>query len=247
MSRTVFVDADNTLWDTDGVYAAAQLRLLDGVELAVGERVGSVDRLAYVRAIDQSLAAAHQDGLRYPPVLLVHATALVLNGRPIGRATRSAMRAGEPPAMPPTTASVIAERFLTDLRRDPPLRLGVAEGLSELQEADCRVLVVTEARAAKVEATAERLGIAGRIARVLEGRKRPEFFRRVLRLVRPEGRAHMVGDQLDRDIVPARDAGLATVYFPGGFAPVWSLDEHDVRPDHRVSSFAEVGPIVLSG
>jgi hypothetical protein len=29
----------------------------------------------------------------------------------------------------------------------------------------------------------------------------------------------MIGDQLDRDIGPAKEAGLRTIYFPGGFAP----------------------------
>jgi hypothetical protein len=56
---TVFVDADNTLWDTDAVFASAQLELLAGVEELVG--IGSVatDPLAFIREIDQQLAERH--------------------------------------------------------------------------------------------------------------------------------------------------------------------------------------------
>ena len=31
----------------------------------------------------------------------------------------------------------------------------------------------------------------------------------------------MVGDQLDRDIVPAREAGLLAVWVPSAFRPKW--------------------------
>ena len=49
---TVFVDADNTLWDTDQVFADAQLGLLSAVETATGVACQVSDRLGYVRAID---------------------------------------------------------------------------------------------------------------------------------------------------------------------------------------------------
>ncbi len=55
----------------------------------------------------------------------------------------------------------------------------------------------------------------------------------------------MVGDQLDRDIGPAKEAGLTTIYFPGGFSPRWAPAEESVGPAFRVSSFAEVPEIVL--
>src|SRR5690606_10201566 len=72
---TVFVDADNTLWDTDGVFAAAQLGLLAQVEATTHTTLNVAGRLAYVRAIDQEIAERHHAGLRYPLKLLISATA----------------------------------------------------------------------------------------------------------------------------------------------------------------------------
>jgi putative hydrolase of the HAD superfamily len=54
----------------------------------------------------------------------------------------------------------------------------------------------------------------------------------------------MVGDQLDRDIAPAKEAGLTTIYFPSGFKPKWMPLEAEVRPDFKIESFAEVPAIV---
>lgn len=58
--------------------------------------------------------------------------------------------------------------------------------------------------------------------------------------------AFMVGDQLDRDIAPAKAAGVNTIYFPGGFQPRWAPDLQSIRPDHVIASFAEVPNIVLN-
>ena len=55
----------------------------------------------------------------------------------------------------------------------------------------------------------------------------------------------MVGDQLERDIRPAKEAGLRTIYFPGGFKPKWEASSNNVHPDYQISSFAEVPAIVF--
>jgi putative hydrolase of the HAD superfamily len=107
------------------------------------------------------------------------------------------------------------------------------------------VVVVTEGGRARVEGIAAQLGVAKHIDRVLEGTKRPELYRRVLRLLGSPSRSFMVGDQLDRDVVPAKAAGLETIYFPGGFQPSWGPLAADAQPDHTISSFAEVPRIVL--
>ena len=74
----IFIDADNTLWDTDGVFADAQLALLNELEDRLGVQFPEPDRLAFVRAIDQGLAERHHEGLRYPPRFLIKALALAL-------------------------------------------------------------------------------------------------------------------------------------------------------------------------
>lgn len=242
---TVFVDADNTLWDTDQVFAAAQLEILTRVEEAAGAKAQTTDRLEFVRAIDQAIAARHHASLRYPPRLLVRALGFALQGQ----SGEVAARAAWSNHLPPTLSSEVEEEgeqaFFAAVRRHPVLRSGVLAGLAKLQAAGVVTLIVSESASAKVEATAQALGLAGYFTRVIEGQKRPDLYRRVLRLTGSPDRAFMVGDQLDRDIAPAKLAGLTTIYFPGGFVPRWTPDEAAIGPDFRISDFGQVAGIVL--
>lgn len=238
---TLFTDADNTLWDTDGVFAAAQLALLAAVEAATGSDSAAGDRLAFVRALDQGIAERHHAGLRYPPRLLARALALALTGTGTAQAARLAATGGEARQRLSEAGALAAEAvFLEGVRVLPPLRPGVAAGLAALHAADCLILVVTEGARDRIARTAATHGIAGLLDRIIESPKRPDLYRRVLRLARVAGRAFMVGDQLDRDIAPAKAAGLETIWFPGGFLPKWTPHEDEVRPAHIISNFAEV-------
>lgn len=242
---TVFLDADNTLWDTDGVYAAAQSRLLDGVLELIGADAAPSKPLAFLRAVDQAIAARHQDGLRYPPLLLVRGLERALSGEAPDAAARAASRGRHDYQIDSETAESLVDRFRSGLRAVPDLRPGVVKGLAELSAAGVRLLVVSEAAKRRVEVTAARHGILGLFDRILEGRKRPEFYGRILTLIGRPSRAFMVGDQVDRDVVPARAAGLETIHFPGGFQPRWT--PADAAPDHLVADFAEVPGIVCGG
>ncbi len=244
---TVFVDADNTLWDTDSVFANAQRNMLVRIEAATGAAANAYDRLAYVRAVDQAIAEWHHARLRYPPKLLVRGLEAALAGFPVERAVRAAWRDPVPNGLSEERVDEIEQAFFFDLRHEPELRPGVREGLEALRAANCLVLIVTEGPRAKVEETTKSLALHNLIARIIEGPKRPELYQRVLRLVGAPKRAFMIGDQLDRDIAPAKAAGLGTIYFPGGFQPRWALDETHVRPDHVIGTFAEVPGIVLAG
>ena len=54
----------------------------------------------------------------------------------------------------------------------------------------------------------------------------------------------MIGDQLDRDIRCAGEAGFETFYFPSGFVPYWNRDITHV-PDHEIAQFDEIVPFIL--
>src|SRR5690348_17160579 len=69
----VVTDADNTLWDTNSVYRDAQLAYFDEVLKIAGVNANIEDRLAYLRNLDQAIAAKHKDHFRYPPLLLAEA------------------------------------------------------------------------------------------------------------------------------------------------------------------------------
>ncbi|TIN77506.1 HAD family hydrolase [Mesorhizobium sp.] len=241
----VFVDADNTLWDTDAVFAGAQVALLGAVESRIGTTTPQADRLRFVRAIDQALAERHHAGLRYPPRLLVRATELALRGAKPNEAARAAWGGGKDYLLSEGDLPAIEESFFGDLAKVPRIRQGVAQGLRKLKESGCLLLIVTEGPKAKVERNADLLELTNFFDRIIEGRKTPDLYRRMLSLTGAAERAFMVGDQLDRDIGPAKAVGCETIYFPGGFQPRWAPDQASVQPDHVISSFDQVPAIVF--
>src|SRR3546814_7324092 len=88
--------------------------------------------------------------------------------------------------------------------------------------------------------------LEGLFDRIIEAPKIPRIYQRALRLVGDASTAFMVGDQLQRDIRPAKEAGLRTIYFPGGFRPHWELKEQSVQPDFRVHRFDPL-PAIVAG
>ena len=242
----VFVDADNTLWDTNAVYAEAQLAMLTAVEQCVGRLLLVQDRLDWLRAIDQALAERHHAGLRYPPRLLAQATALALTGHKASTAARLAWAGGpEGTRMTEDDARRIEKHFLQDIRTKPSLRHGVRRGLDRLKSAGCKMFVLTEGSRSKALALLEHHNLAGLVDRVIEARKEIRLFERVLSLTKNPSLAFMIGDQLDRDIQPAQRAGLTTVFFPGGFQPKWHPPESEGAPDYKVRNFDEAASIIV--
>jgi putative hydrolase of the HAD superfamily len=57
----------------------------------------------------------------------------------------------------------------------------------------------------------------------------------------------MIGDQLDRDIAPAKEAGLKTIFFASGFVPRWSSRVDDIKPDYVVDDFEKAAELVIGG
>jgi putative hydrolase of the HAD superfamily len=243
MNRLIFLDADNTLWDTNGVYRHAQEWMLAEVERLQGRRVEDHDRLAFVRAADQELAHHHHNGLGYPPRLLARALGFMLEGDPLERAAKRAWTDGNH-GFPDAIASMLEAEFGHRLKARPSLRPGVAQAISRLQAAGATLAVLTEGRRSRVVDTLAHHGLADEIDKVVQARKDERLFRRIRRLARAD-EAYMVGDQLDRDIAPAKAAGLATIYFPGDFKPRWAPDVAKVAPDYVVTDLAEAADIIL--
>ena len=209
-------DADNTLWDPDSVYSRAQLQLADSISNALGAPLTHPDPLAWLRSIDQDIAKDHPHGLRYPPSLLISAVAALLAGRSINRPGRSSVDS----ILPSDVGRRIQEAYLDDLKATPMLRLGVQEGFGFLGEMGARVIVLTEGSRDRISRTLDHFGLAGRVRTVLEAKKTSALFARI-RASNPGGPAWAIGDQLDRDVLPAINAGFAGIFLEGGFRPHW--------------------------
>src|SRR5262249_52745459 len=127
---------------------------------------------------------------------------------------------------------------------------GVLKGLQNLQTFGVHIGVATEGPEAKCRRLIEHHGLIDLVEKVVSAPKTVEFFRRVAKLMgAAEGLCFNVGDQLDRDIAPAKQAGYKTIYFPGGFKPSWTPEEEKIAPDYRITSFEEIAAIIdqLSG
>jgi putative hydrolase of the HAD superfamily len=241
----IFTDADNTLWDTNKVYADAQLSMLHSVETATGKNVTTTDRLKYLREFDQDIALHHHAGLRYPPAILATALALALNGAPRNVAVTSTLKQGQS-ILTDFPASTIENKFLEDLQVFAELRPGVLIGLEKLYKSDEPIALVTEGHKERCIEHLKHHHIRQFFSRIIESKKNADLYHRLGNL---EGARQnipvMIGDQLDRDIVPAAKAGFLTIYFPGHFIPKWTPNEITNKPSYKVKSFDDAAKIII--
>ena len=223
-SGFLVTDADNTLWDTNRVFADAQLSILEELEkLAVRSPLHG-DRLAYVRSFDQDIARAHGNGLRYPPHLLVEAIADSLGLRSLGK----------------SSIDSIVDEYQTRLTNKPRLRPGVRKTLRELQRNGVEIVVASEGAKANVIRNLEAHKISQITVDLVVGVKTTGFFKTLYQRGGSQMPKVCVGDQLDRDITPAKDAGFTTFYFPGGFRPSWEFDIEARDADFVIRNYTEV-------
>jgi putative hydrolase of the HAD superfamily len=218
---------------------------LSAVETTVGRATPSeLSRLDFIREIDQSLAEKHHAGLKYPPHLLARAAAFALMGKTHSDASRLAW-SSEPAPIGEQSAAQIAEIFLQGLGVTAALREGVRAGIDELASGGCRLIVVTEGSRERTKATIEKHSLRA-LDQVLQIHKDLQAFQRLAQLTTAPSRPFMVGDQLQRDMVPAKNVGFWTIYFPGGFRPRWEPEVEVVKPDFQVERFDQIPPIVAA-
>jgi putative hydrolase of the HAD superfamily len=244
-SILLVTDADNTLWDTNSIYAEAQLSLLSDIEEVVGRQCQVPERLAFVRRLDQGLALKHELHLRYPSALLASAVENALRGYPTEQAIDSALRLDH--------ISAVVQRFGRHLDRfeerirnsTPSLRQGVRDFFCQLDTNTLWLIVATETDSGRCNSVLQHHDLTRNVQDVVSGLKTPMFYGDISARY-PATIRFSVGDQLDRDIAPAKHAKFITVYFPGEFIPFWSPSAASVSPDYEISSFAELGSIISS-
>ena len=241
----VLADADNTLWDTDAVFARAQLGLLQAVEAVVGSRPQDAEPLRWLRSFDQAIAAVDQRGLRYPPAYLAHALAAGLLGAPADAAARDVVAGRTHGALSSEIVDDLVGGYLAALAAMPEALPGVHDGLTAAHDAGIEVWVLTEGAAAQQRERASRLGLLEFVRGVTEATKSPEQFARQRQRFgsRP---LFVVGDQPDRDITPAKAAGCATVLVPSRFRPTWHRENAWRDADYVASAFDDATSWILT-
>ena len=225
-------DADNTLWDTNGVYVNAQIALVDGIICATGRPLRAPDRLAWLRECDQDIAATHPNGLRYPPELLVSA---LLRRIYLEDSSDQYLRDGNALALGATDELV--HHYLQMLKATPSLLPGVQSGLRTLHALGSRIIVVTEGAADRINTTLCHYELSSLMYSVVEARKSSSLFSEI-RNAHTCSNYWAVGDQLDRDVIPAIAAGFQGIFIEGGFTPRW---HPDVRHDGEYIVMANYG------
>jgi len=236
----VLVDADNTLWDTDAVFQEAQLLLLTRVEEEAGAACRAVDRLEFVRSYDQALALRHHLHLRYPPQLLARSVEAGLSGVDPEAAAREAISGRLPAAglLDQAGVDAIVTDYAQALSRTPLLLPTVAEGVSVARRAGLRLYVMTEGRVEMQKRILELHGLLASFDGVWELTKELSQFGRVVsRFV--GCRIVVIGDQPDRDILPAKAAGCSTVLIPSRFKPSWQTHKDQEQADHLALDFLD--------
>lgn len=242
-SALLVSDADNTLWDTNALYAQAQLYLLERIEIYLQRVARAADRLAFVRSIDEELTILHNQELGYPPEMLVIGIAEGLTGVSAKQAAQRAIRTS--PSSFRFPVQDLVRSFLHHVQDQfPELRPGVAEALPLLHSMGILIVIATEGKVVQCEKILAHHGFSSFVSRVVEGKKTRLLFSNIAETYDHPHLKFAVGDQLGRDIHPAKASGYATIYFPGGFRPSW--ESRDVaQSDYTISSFAEVCPIIL--
>lgn len=236
----VLVDADNTLWDTDAVFREAQLLVLARVEVAMGRTCATADRLAFIRSYDQALAQNHHLHLRYPAQLLVRSVEAGLAGIAPEVAARDIVAGRTLTSGPlvPAHVEAIVSDYMQALTCTPRLLSGVDEGIRAAKDAGLRLFVMTEGRIKKQKRILELHGLLGSFEGVWEMTKeRSQFDRIVGRFA--GSRVVVIGDQPDRDIVPAKAAGCLTVLVPSRFEPSWQTASDWSVVDHVATDFLD--------
>ncbi len=233
MTPILFSDADNTLWDTDAVYRKAHQWLFSEMTRQLNIRPVVDDPVSFVRAIDQEIASSHPEHLRYPAILLVQELGSRIFGNKNYRALIDSVEG-------------ISDQFTRIISAKPALREGVRDGLTHLELMRCSVHIVTEGNPARCADLLEYHHIAHHVKSVRTFTKIREHFLALWAEIPPNSAPWVIGDQLTRDIFPARDAGFRTIYFPSSFRPKWEEAFEPVAPPLQIDTFAEV-PSILYG
>lgn len=250
--RLVIFDGDNTLWDTNEVFANAQRRMLEGLRVA-GFQADPDRDFRLLRELDDILIA-HFRTHRYEPRYLAYA--LIRHARAGADALDEAALAGFDAESEELKriAIELGERLKEDVQAIPRMFPGTTEALNAIRLKGSNVLVLySDASPRRLDAISSHYNMPALFDLVVQGDKSDDGWARVLesgrreifeRFGEVECRVYVVGDLLTYDIRPANRLGAVTIYKPGGYRGTEIPRDSAERPAFTVQSLAEVIDIV---
>jgi putative hydrolase of the HAD superfamily len=261
MHFVLIFDADNTLWDTNAVFSAAQVALLDVFENA-GILTNARHRVQELRALDRALML-RLECHEYDFHLLATAVAYHYHYA-FTPATAVAYAVEQRAHMEHASLRPVIEdacgAYVETLGQIPPLLPGVRETLSTLcacrtTPASLATVIFSEGNHLRLERIIAAYNIReqGYFNEIVIGPKTAQAFQhagatgqRYLPATQSQEVVTVViGDSLERDIRHAKAAGFTTIYIPGAFKgreiPQSDLD----RPDFQLESMLAL-PSVLT-
>jgi putative hydrolase of the HAD superfamily len=262
MAFVLIFDADNTLWDTNAVFQAAHIAMLEVFEQAQ-LLAHAPSQIAPLRAIDRALMQ-HYGRHEYDFKTLVAALAYhYLHGFSPDQAAAYAAAKGEA-EFDATTRLLMQNAYEVHVRalaELPPLFPGVMEMLTHLHTSRASlphlsVVMFSEGHPARLEQTIEAhcMRQVSYFNEIVMDRKSVDAFKRVGALGRQyladaktcDVTTIVVGDSIPRDIRYAKAAGFTTVYIPSQFQE-WEIPQSAMdRPDFQIASLLELPPILAS-
>jgi len=236
----VLVDADNTLWDTNALFAAAQVTLLEFVERTTGRKCPVPDRLAFVRSYDQALASRHHLHLKYPVQMLVAtlADALISQASPVIAAESILQGRQSADHLSSKTRNDAISAYVHGLSAATELLPRVRVGLQLAKDSGLPLFVITEGKLDLQRKALFAHHLEAYIENIWELTKTVAQFQRLVRRFQP-AKLIVIGDQPDRDVVPAHQAGCTTILVRGKFRPGWQSERDECAADYIARNFVD--------
>ena len=140
--------------------------------------------------------------------------------------------------MPTSAEAEMLQTYATILSGMPPILGGVRDGLQLAHEHGIPVYVISEGPLESVRVRLQALELEHLTSGVLSAAKSSDLYVRLKERAAPR-RALMIGDQPDRDIRLAHEAGLRTILVKGRFRPDWIQTTDIAYADAVVKDFLE--------
>lgn len=241
------VDADNTLWDTNEVFVAAQRKMV-GALRENGCGLDDEAALQAIRALDLEIGVALND-FEYDFTRLACALLLLDQGLPGSEAVRL-VTAADPPAREWARAQDAAGTFYAHLQGHVPrLFAGVPETLAALRSRGNVLVLHSEGLRARIKHTMAVHALEPLFDCLALERKSRHSFQRAREAGadlfrsaagRDPERCIVVGDSPKRDIRFGNLIGATTVFKPGGWLGLEIPGDPLLTPDFTIRAFPEL-------